>query len=90
MGRTTGWSQGKITNTCVTTNVSGSNITLICQNFVKASVQAGDSGSPVFLGSGGGSVTLAGVLWGGNSSGTSFVFSPISGIEKELGSLTTF
>lgn len=90
VGRTTGWSQGKISNTCVTVNVSGTNFTLICQNLVNAKVGAGDSGSPVFLGSGSSSVTLAGVLWGGNTSGTLFVYSPMAGIEKELGSLTTF
>ena len=90
VGRTSGWSQGKISNTCVTVNVSGTNFTLICQNLVNAKVGAGDSGSPVFLGSGSGSVTLAGILWGSNSSGTLYVFSPMSGIEKELGSLTTF
>jgi hypothetical protein len=90
VGRTTGWSRGSITNTCVNTNVSGSNITLLCQNWVKAKVGPGDSGSPVFLGSGSSSVRLAGILWGGSSSGTTFVYSPISLIEKELGALTTF
>jgi hypothetical protein len=92
VGRTTGWSQGRITSTCVTTNVSGSNKTLICQNFVSAKLGAGDSGSPVFLGSGGSlsTVALAGVLWGGNQSGTTFVYSPLSNIRRsgELGSLT--
>ena len=34
IGRTTGWTQGNITNTCVHTNVSGSNITQLCQSFV--------------------------------------------------------
>lgn len=90
VGRTTGWSQGSLTNTCVDTSVSGGNITLLCQNWVKAKVGAGDSGSPVFIGSGSSSVKLAGTLWGGNASGTTFVFSPMSGIERELGSLTTF
>jgi hypothetical protein len=89
VGRTTGWSRGSISTTCATYNVSGSNITLLCQNAVKARVQGGDSGSPVFLGSGSSSVTLAGILWGGNSSGTLFVYSPMSGIERELGALTT-
>ena len=90
VGRTTGWSQGKITNTCVTVNVSGTSITQLCQNIVRANVGAGDSGSPVFLGANNTKVKLAGILWGGTSSGTSFVYSPMSGIEKELGSLTTF
>jgi hypothetical protein len=73
----------------VTTNVSGSDITQLCQTFVNAGVDFGDSGSPVFNWTSGSTVRLAGILWRG--SGTSqFVFSPMSGIEKELGALTTF
>jgi hypothetical protein len=34
-------------------------------------------------------VKLAGVLWGGNSSGTQFVYSPFANVVKELGALTT-
>ena len=90
IGRTTGWTFGKVTNTCVTVNVSGSNITQICQSLVTAGVGAGDSGSPVFNWSGtGNTVRLAGILWGGSGNNL-FVFSPMSGIEKELGALTTF
>lgn len=89
VGRTTGWSQGAVTNTCVTTNVSNSNITELCQNFVSATVGSGDSGSPVFMISGGTNVTLVGILWGGSGSRT-FVYSPITNIEQELGSLTTY
>lgn len=89
VGRTTGWTSGAITNTCVTTGVQGSSIALICQNFVSAGVGGGDSGSDVFMQSGGG-VRLLGVLWGGNSSGTQFVYSPIANVEQELGPLTTF
>jgi hypothetical protein len=90
VGRTTGWTRGSVTNTCVTVNVSGSNITQICQTLVSARVGAGDSGSPVFRQQGtGSSVTLLGILWGG--SGTSiYVFSPIANIEAELGALRTF
>ena len=33
---------------------------------------------------------LLGNLWGGNSSGTVFVYSPIANIERELGALATF
>ena len=85
------WTFGTITNSCVAVNVSGSTITQLCQNIVNAGVGGGDSGSPVFNWSGTGSnVTLAGILWGGSSDGTTFVFSPMSGIERELGALTTF
>jgi hypothetical protein len=83
VGRTTGWTQGKVTNTCVNVGVSGTTIVQLCQNLVSARLGAGDSGSPVFKGST--NVTLSGILWGGNSSGTQYVYSPISNIEKELG-----
>jgi hypothetical protein len=92
VGRTTGWGQGAVTRTCTNTGVSGSNIVLLCQTFVENNseviVQGGDSGSPVFRIEASG-VTLLGNLWGGNSSGTLFVYSPMSGIEAELGALTT-
>ncbi len=89
VGRTTGWTQGMITNTCVNTGVSGSNIVQLCQNIVSAGVGGGDSGSDVFLDTGAG-VRLLGVLWGGNGAGTQFVYSPIANVEQELGPLTTF
>ncbi len=89
IGRTTGWTQGVVSATCVNTGVSGSNIVQLCQTFVDAGVGGGDSGSDVFALSGG-NATLLGDLWGGNSTGTMFVYSPISNIEQELGPLTTF
>jgi hypothetical protein len=88
VGRTTGWTQGTVTNTCVNTGVSGSNIVQLCQTFVSAGVGAGDSGSDVFGITSGSSVKLLGILWGGNSGGTQFVYSPIANIEAELGTLT--
>jgi hypothetical protein len=91
VGRTTGWTRGSVTRTCVTVNVAQSTITQFCQTLVSAGLGAGDSGSPVFRRQGStNNVTLVGILWGGNLSGTSFVFSPISNIEAELGALTTF
>ena len=92
VGRTTGWTRGTVTNTCVHTGVSGTNLVLLCQNFVEADVpivQGGDSGSPVFKTLSGDSVALLGNLWGGSSSGTMFVYSPTANIEAELGPLTT-
>jgi hypothetical protein len=83
-GRTTGTSTGAVTNTCVNTSVSGSNIMQLCQTFVNAAVGGGDSGSPVYTGTG--NVTLVGILWGGNGAGTQFVFSPLKSIKDELGS----
>jgi hypothetical protein len=92
VGRTTGWTSGAVTNTCVNTGVQGSTIVLLCQTFVTGSgviVGGGDSGSPAFISSGD-NATLVGVLWGGNQSGTQFVYSPIDNIEDDLGPLKTF
>jgi hypothetical protein len=93
VGQTTGWTRGTVSAECVDTSVQGSTIVLLCQTFVTSSsgviVQGGDSGSPVFGDPSGGNVTLLGGLWGGNQSGTQFVYSPIANIEAELGGLTT-
>ena len=88
VGRTTGWTAGAITNTCVNTGVQGSQIVQLCQTFVSAGVGGGDSGSDVFQITGT-SVKLAGILWGGNSAGTQFVFSAFGNVTSELGALTT-
>lgn len=88
VGRTTGWTAGAITNTCVNTGVSGTRFAQLCQTFVSAGVAGGDSGSDVFEITGT-SVKLVGVLWGGNSGGTQFVFSPFGNVTSELGPLVT-
>ncbi len=87
VGRTTGWTQGLVTDTCVNTGVSGSRIVQLCQDFVSATVTGGDSGSPVFHITSGTDVQMRGILWGGNQAGTLFVYSPIANIERsdELG-----
>ncbi len=92
VGRTTGTSKGSVTGTCVDVGLSGTNILFRCQDRVSAKVGAGDSGSPVFkvvnlpLNN---DVKLYGILWGGNSSGTTFTYSPIANIQRteELGTL---
>lgn len=89
VGRTTGWSAGKITNTCVNTGVSGTTIVQRCQTFVSARVGGGDSGSDVFQVTSSTNAKLAGILWGGNSAGTQFVFSPLANVTRDLGALTT-
>ena len=89
VGRTTGWSRGPVVATCATVNVSGSNITQICQTIVAATVGGGDSGSDVFTVTSGTNVRLSGVLWGGSTDGTTFVFSPFANVTGELGALTT-
>lgn len=92
-GRTTGWTQGQTTGTCVDVLALGTNHIRLCQAIVSALVDGGDSGSPVFFRRGTGSnVTLLGVLWGGSvdEENPEFVYSPMSGIERELGTLRVF
>ena len=91
VGRTTGWTEGTVSGTCVNVNVSGSNIQQQCQTLVTnnsaAIVGSGDSGSPVFQIISGDNVRLVGILWGGGGS-TQFVFSPLKNIQDELGAVT--
>jgi hypothetical protein len=92
VGRTTGWTQGNVTQSCVNTNVSGSRVQLLCQTFVQnpggaVVVGGGDSGSDVFIVTGGTNAQMVGVLWGGNGNGTLFVFSPLKQVQDELGAL---
>lgn len=92
VGRTTGWTLGKTTETCVDVLALGTTHIRLCQEVVGAVVDGGDSGSPVFRRKGGGSnAVLLGVLWGGSVDDTNpeFVYSPMFGIERELGLLTT-
>ena len=82
-GRTTGGTLGTVINTCADTNVSGTTITMICQDRAGAGSAPGDSGSPVFV-QNGGTATLAGILWGGSNgtyvySSWIFIFSELTG-----------
>ena len=84
VGRTTGWTVGDVTATCVDTNVFGTNQTMLCQSFVAAGVGSGDSGSPVFrFREDSSQAQLTGILWG--SGGGGFVYSPMENIEFEFG-----
>lgn len=97
VGRTTGWTQGMVDKSCAHTAVFGTNIVVLCQDWVKAAVKivgAGDSGSPIFK------ITnfpnehdaeLSGILWGGSSDGKIFVYSPMANVQRsdELGPIST-
>jgi hypothetical protein len=70
IGRTTGWTYGPVTSTCKTDRVyreDGASFIIICFDEVQAGVGAGDSGSPVFVWSGGTDVTMTGQLFGGRT-----------------------
>jgi hypothetical protein len=92
VGRTTGWTFGTTTETCVDVIALGTTHMRLCQEIVAGVVDGGDSGSPVFRRNGGSNVTLLGVLWGGSvdEENPEFVYSPMSGIERELAALRTF
>jgi len=98
VGRTSGWTRGAITNTCISVNISDRDargmvvdtmITMLCQDRAGATSQSGDSGSPVFVfHSPTGTGIFGGILWGGSGDPTNpgfLLYSPISGIEQELG-----
>jgi hypothetical protein len=87
VGRTSGWTQGLVSLTCIDVLQSGSRFVKLCQTLVNANSLGGDSGSPVFALAGSHDATLAGILWGGGDN--VFVFSPLANIERELGPLTT-
>ena len=89
VGRTTGWTYGNVTNTCVTIGVAGTNKALLCQDVASMGVQGGDSGSGVFAWNGASGATILGILWGGNSAGNQSIFSPMNQVEQEIGALTT-
>jgi hypothetical protein len=98
IGIGSGWTRGPISNTCVDINVvekdaSGNliptDITMLCQTLVHTIAQPGDSGAPVFqYFSGYDAGSFVGILWGANVDYTRMVFSPIDGIEKDLGTFT--
>ena len=97
VGRTTGWAFGDVRATCIDVNVADTDVRLLCQSRVarvsgtNRLTDNGDSGSPVFsILPTGSQASLHGILWGGPDDGSSFVFSPLSLIEQELGPLTTF
>jgi hypothetical protein len=93
VGRTSGWTSGAITKTCEDVKVFDEDamgnavdtmITLLCQTRVSMFSDHGDSGAPVFeFHSTYGAGAFAGILWGGDGSSTSF--SPIDGIQQDLG-----
>ena len=92
VGRTTGWTSGVTTETCVDVIALGTTHIRLCQELVAGVSNSGDSGSPAFRRAGGHNVVLLGVLWGGSvdEANPEFVYSPMFGIERELGPLTTF
>jgi hypothetical protein len=92
IGATTGLTTGKVIRTCANLGSSQQGVrrAYLCQATVEAGASFGDSGAPVFSpGERPGQVILHGILGGGNASEGLYFYSPMAGIEQELGALTT-
>lgn len=96
IGITTGWTYGYVTRVCQNLPVeisTGSNrfIYLLCQDYVRAPHELGDSGGPVFdYDSSTGTAKLAGILHsgtGGPLSTTEFIFSSMDMLQRDFGTL---
>lgn len=92
IGRTTGFTSGRVTASCVMFSVFRTTQTSLCQDDADVFSSLGDSGSPVFVELGAGRVALVGILWGGNhllALGTPprMGYSPIGAVQAELGPL---
>ena len=84
VGRTTGLTRGTVTKTCETeVRTDG---TFLCQVEADYAARGGDSGSPVFTPVGSTAV-LVGIHWLGVEGPGVHVFSPISGVQRDLGTL---
>lgn len=83
VGRTTGWTYGYVTRTCVDANAVGGR--RLCQDYATYRSQPGDSGSPVFKWYRDTAI-LYGVNWGSN--GSEAVFSAMWNIQTDLGNRT--
>lgn len=99
-GFRTGTTYGMVTNTCFDfQNVRYDwldHYSLPCQGIIAAGVQAGDSGSPVWLEAANNDATVYGILWGQSCSlipavaCNYFYYSSWLSASKEIGSLTLF
>jgi hypothetical protein len=91
-GRTTGTTNGRVTQTCVDAAVSendGDNSPdygVLCATVTNVRVQGGDSGSALFVREGASSARVGGVLSFGGGIGSGF--SPWGQITQDLGTLT--
>jgi hypothetical protein len=93
VGRTTGWTRGPVTQTCLNAGIAGVVATaMLCQDRVRAMVAGGDSGSPVFQQQGDSKdAILYGILWGGSvqAGQQTYVFSALENMRADLGNFRT-
>jgi hypothetical protein len=88
VGYKTGWTRGRLNNTCVDVQATDGGWRF-CSDKAAYFTDHGDSGSPVFTDPGdGNSITLVGINWGSDPSQADF--SPLGGIRRDFGFITTF
>jgi len=96
VGQRTGWTRGNVARTCA--NVQSNQrpdlgyVMYLCQDWVSAHADNGDSGSPVLnisqVGPYQTDAVLHGILWCGNSTRTEFCFSNMSNVQQPYVSLS--
>jgi hypothetical protein len=92
VGARTGWTYGQVTNTCYDWNDPSSDITRLCQVRTNGIADGGDSGSPVFrfvAGAGPNKISLYGILFAGNPTTPTFIFSPWARVIEYFGPILT-
>ena len=90
VGATTGWTEGTVNQTCANEFIQdefGPRV-LLCQRWVSAGGDDGDSGSPVFAQVEENQAELAGIFWGFKDPGPEFVYSPINMVKKDYPTIT--
>jgi len=84
MGRRTGWTYGRVEETCVLVS-GGSNRLYRCQLKTRVWVAPGDSGGPLFAINADGTVSLLGVVSTRTGNGSFSYHSPMAGVFRDLG-----
>lgn len=89
IGRTTGWTYGHVTDTCVDFQEFTDGYGRACQDMADYGIDFGDSGSPVFRWFGSDNVQLYGINVGREGESGNAIFSPLSNIQYEFGDIST-
>jgi hypothetical protein len=88
MGAATGWTYGELYESCA--DVKRDWHIRLCQGTARYGSNSGDSGAPVFRWNYDDTVSLFGVHWGSSSDGSLAVYSPIWGLNRDLGTLNVY
>ena len=87
VGQSTGWTYGSVWSTCVDKKQALSNVWLVCSDIAGMYADLGDSGSPVFIATGGLDAMFVGVVWG-KDPGAGVVYSNFGQMQQDLGAIS--